>query len=225
MLTVGQQRRRNDYRYFNCRTFTSANARVASCFNSGAIGGAWLSPIVGPSDMRRHGLYILLAAGVVVVCVGLVYSQKPSGVAGDVSAAYQGLTNNPGPGTSVYQHFSVVGNGRGVHALFGVTNLTRKYYVNFGIAAVETPGSEGWKAEDSGVSRPVLGKGIPPGDGYIFAIPWPLGLKTDQPWRLRLWVTRDWRLLSAKLRHRGYGLKVYGHHTVTSTGCGTAKLY
>jgi hypothetical protein len=167
--------------------------------------------------MRRRGLYILLGAGVLVVCAGLVYSLKPARVARDVSAIYLGLTNNPGPGTSVARRFSVAGNGGGLHALFGVTNLTQTHYVNFGIAAVETPGSEGWKADDAGFFRPVLGNGIPPGDGYVFAIPWPSGLTTDQPWRLRLWVTRDWRLLSAKLRHRGYGLKTHGRHTVTST--------
>jgi hypothetical protein len=170
--------------------------------------------IVGHSDMRSRGPYILLAAAALLACVWLLHRVMTSTWAGDVSIGLLGLTNNPGSSV-VARQLCVDGNGRGLHALFAVTNISPTRYVNFGIAAVETQGTEGWRAPGPVSDRPELGNGFAPGDGWHYAIPWPAGLETNKPWRLRLWVTRQPRLLSIKLRHHGFGLRPNGRHTVT----------
>jgi hypothetical protein len=165
--------------------------------------------------MRSRGPYILLAVAVLSACVWLVYRANPSSSAGDVSIVFLGLTNDPGSSV-VTKRLFVAGNGSGLHALFAVTNISAGRYVRFGIAAVETQGREGWRAVGPASDQPALGNGFARGYGWHYAIPWPAGLGTDQRWRLRLWVLREPRLLSLKLRHQGFGLRPYGRHTVTS---------
>jgi hypothetical protein len=165
--------------------------------------------------MRFRGPYILLGAAVLFACVWLVYRAMTSPWTGDVSIGFLGLTNNPG-GSVASRQLCVEGNGRGLHALFAVTNISPTRYVNFGIAAVETQDTEEWKPQGPVSDRPELGNGFAPRDGWHYAIPWPAGLERDKSWRLRLWVTRQPRLLSIKLRHHGFGLRPSGRHTVTS---------
>jgi hypothetical protein len=173
---------------------------------------------VGHSDMRLPRLYILFTAAVLLACAWLSLSRPPASAGGDVSVVLLGLTNSPGSSVP-YKRLFVMGDGHGLHALFAVTNISQRQYVKFGIAAVETRDKEGWRALEPVSDKPELGNGFSPGYGYRYAIPWPAGVQTDQPWRLRLWVTRERRLFSMSLHHRGFGralFRPYGRHTVTS---------
>jgi hypothetical protein len=168
--------------------------------------------------MRMRGLYILLTAAGFLVCAWLGCFLKPPPATGDVSLIFLGFTNHPGS-SMVSKRLYVVGNGRGLHALFAVTNITPKQYVSFGIAAVETQGAEGWKVEGVASDQPELGKGFSPGYGYHYAVPWPATVKADTPWRMSLWVKRERRLFSFSIHHHGFGrglFRPYGRHTVTS---------
>ncbi len=167
--------------------------------------------------MRIRGRHIAAAVPVLLVCIWLVYSLRPAAITGDICAVFLGLTNDPG--SSVYPRLSAVGTGSGLHALFAITNISPKAHVRFGIAAVEVRGPTRWQADQSVVFSPPLGDGWNPGFGHRYALPWPTGVPTNTPWRLRLWVTRERRLFSIPLHRWWLGrmlFKAYGWHTVIS---------
>jgi len=134
----------------------------------------------------------------------------------DLSAGFLAITNNPG--SSVYPRLSVVGDGRGLYALFAVTNISQGHYIRFGLAAIETQVKERWRADKSGDLGEELGSVWSPGYSSVYAFLWPANRAIDTPWRLRLWVMREPKLVFISINQR-LGREVfraYGHHTVTS---------
>ncbi len=174
--------------------------------------------------MRHCRPLILLGALVLLACVWLL-STRSSSQRGDLSVEFRGLTNDPG--ASVFRRLSVVGDGRGLYALFAVTNISQKGYVQFGISGVERQSNDTWTAHESEVFKPALGFTWSPGFGAFYAIPWPPGLTTDRPWRLRLWVMREpkpiLRLVNQRLGRELF--RPYWRHTVTSSVVTPTRLH
>ena len=167
--------------------------------------------------MRSPGLLVLLAALVLLACIWLFHSVKSTPATADLSVVFMGLTNDPG--RSVYPRLSVVSDGRGLHALMAVTNVSQSQYLQFGISAVETQDGSGWSSQGSPVFAPALGYMWSPGHGGLYAVPWPAGLATDTPWRLRLWVMREPKPILALVNDRLKRVlfRPHGRHTLISS--------
>src|SRR6266702_6420972 len=127
--------------------------------------------------MRFRRLCISLGVVLLLTCIWLGYFVRaPS--PNDLCAGFLGITNNTG--TSVYPRLSVIGDGRGLYALFAVTNISQGHYIRFGLAANETQVNEGWRADKSGVFEEglswvfgqELGSVWSPGYSSVYAIPW-----------------------------------------------------
>ena len=177
---------------------------------------------VGHFSMRSRGLFVLLAGLVLLACIWLFHSVKSAPATADLSVVFLGLTNDPGE--SVYPRLSVVGDGRGLHALMAVTNVSQRQYLQFGISAVETQEGGGWRSQastDFASARfgSALGSMWSPGFGALYAVPWPAGLATDTPWRLRLWVEREPKAIAALVNDllKRTLFRPHGRHTVTSS--------
>jgi hypothetical protein len=140
-------------------------------------------------DMRTRALFILLVALVLLMCLWLFKPARSSLTAGDFSVVFIGLTNDPGP--TIRRQMSVISDGRGLHALFAVTNISQEGDLNFGISTIETQSGEDWIPHKSKVFAAPLGLTWSPRHAAIYAVPWPDGLAAVTPWRLRLWVTQD----------------------------------
>jgi len=165
--------------------------------------------------MRFVRLCVCLGLTLLLACFWLARAKRPS-PPNDLFAGFLGVTNNPGG--SVYPWLSVLGDGRGLYALFGVTNIDQSHYVRFGISAIETHGNEGWRADRSWRFEQELGSVWAPGHSCVYAVPWPDGLATDTPWRLRMWVMREPKLVFVALNQRlGRELfRPHGRHSITS---------
>jgi hypothetical protein len=177
--------------------------------------------------MRTRAPFILLAVLVLLACLWLFRSAPSAPRAADLSVVFLGLTNDPG--RSVYPVLSVlpgVSGGRGLHALFAVTNISQGRYVQFGISTVETHRGDTWRAYDSKVFPAALGALWSPGYSALYAVPWPEGLPTDTPWRLRLWVARE-PLPELAFVNQRLGRELFrpqGRHAVTSSSVTPLRL-
>lgn len=160
---------------------------------------------------------------VLIIGASLVSCTKPPQAAGDVSVLFLGLTNNPG--RSIYPQFSVVSEGRGLHALFAITNISKNHVVQFGISDIERQTNGNWVVHETEFHKSALGMTWMPGNGACYAIPLPRELKTSAiQWRLRMWVLREPNpFLLARFQRLGLErlgskfLRTNGLHTVTST--------
>ena len=171
---------------------------------------------VGQRDMLHRRPIILLAGLVLLGSVWLLIPSK-SPRPPELSVAFLALTNDPG--RSAYPRLSVIGDGRGLHALFTVSNISRVHFVQFGVDGLEKQVGNRWSAHVSDYFKPALGTTWTPGFGSCYAIPWPQGLDTATPWRLRLWVKREPRGLFALVNQR-VGRELFhpwGHQTTTSS--------
>lgn len=173
--------------------------------------------------MRFRGPSILLGVVLLLTFIWLAHPER-SDPPNDLSAGFLGFTNNPG--ASVYPRLSVVGDGRGLYALFAVTNVSQRQYIRFGISAVETGGEQGWAVDESWGLEHELGSVWSPGYRAVYAIPWPAKASIDRPWRLRLWVMREPKLVFIRFNQR-LGREIfrpYGRHTVPSDVVPPMKL-
>ena len=162
------------------------------------------------TSMHSRGPRIALVI-VLFACAIIMALRHRATPVNDLTVMFVGLTNNPGP--SVYPALSVLSGGVGLHALFGVTNVSQQSALQFGIFAIETQGGngssqvfptgfrrsakesdapDGWRAtEAGGFFTAPMGMQWRPGHGCLYAIPWPAAIAPNTPWRLRLWVRRE----------------------------------
>jgi hypothetical protein len=171
---------------------------------------------VGHRDMLHRRPIILLAGLVLLGCVWLLIPSK-SPRPPDLSVTFLALTNDPG--RSAYPRLSVISDGRGLHALFSVSNVSRVHFIQFGVDGLEKQVGSRWSEHVSDDFKSALGMTWTPGFSSVYAIPWPQGLDTATPWRLRLWVKRERRGLFALVNQR-VGRELFhpwGHQTTTSS--------
>jgi|KBSSwiStaDraftv2_1062776.scaffolds.fasta_scaffold210839_3 hypothetical protein len=160
---------------------------------------------------------LLVSVGLLVLVALVVYLATSRPRPPELSVAFLALTNDPG--RSAYPRMSVIGDGRGLHALFTVSNISRVHFVQFGVDGLEKQVGNRWSELVSDDFKPALGTTWTPGFGSCYAIPWPQGLDTATPWRLRLWVKREPRGLFALVNQR-VGRELFhpwGHQTTTSS--------
>lgn len=141
------------------------------------------------------GLALALAA---ILGVGLVARRSQvkqgSGSPNDLAMVFLGLTNAPRLTLPV---LAVSRAGDGLYALFGLTNQTAAAYLRYRTVGVERADGTNWIEFVSLVGWPtnywrgVGGSLVPPGMGWIAAVPWPTGLAVTNRWRLRLEVGRE----------------------------------
>jgi len=169
--------------------------------------------------MRSFEIAIVLTVLGVLVSAQAVTSDMSPPRPTDLSVQFAALTNNPG--RSVLRRLSVVSGGRGLYALFAVTNTSDKLYVQFGISCIERKSGNGWKLHESESFKPppTLGFMWSPGHGCLYAIPWPIGLGTNTSWRLQMWVMYEPEPKLALINQQ-LGQKLFpphGRHLVTSS--------
>src|SRR5437660_1336347 len=90
--------------------------------------------------MNSRGPIIALVISL-LACAMLFGLRRATKAQNDLSVTFIGLTNNPG--RSVFPALSVLSDGTGLHALFGVTNVSQQAALRFGILAVETQRGSG----------------------------------------------------------------------------------
>jgi hypothetical protein len=154
--------------------------------------------------MRKRSL--LLVSGLVLalscVVVGLIQRSTRSAKqvfspSKELSVAFAGFANDPvwTPGGP-----AIAGNGKGLYALFAVTNISPRSIISFKTLSVERAGAGSWKVYGPEARAEQMG-GDPwigmegrvwlPGFGNVCAVAWPAGLPRDSSWRLRLLVSRE----------------------------------
>jgi hypothetical protein len=164
-------------------------------------------------NRARRALPALLGCGftglVILVWLLLIY-HSPSAATPDIRASFIGLTNNPGP--SAYPALSVLPGSQRPYCIFGITNVSKSDPVTFGISAFEILSDETWKPQYEGdLNWQAMGQLWLPGYGTLYAVPWPSGVPRDIPWRLRLWVVREPKLIALRANQR-LGTNIFKPH-------------
>jgi hypothetical protein len=123
----------------------------------------------------------------------------------DLSLVLLGFTNNP---VAMRPSLAVAGNGKGLHALFGVTNTSTNHFIQFKTIGIERRHETDWKEFVTFSGWPtnpwtgLRGQTWGPGFGCACAVAWPLDLPTNAAWRLRLSVSRERSLPLIALNQR-----------------------
>ena len=166
--------------------------------------------------MKRFAPLVALAFLLSIAYLWKAARVRSAAQANDLAVSFIGMTNNPNP---AFPRLTVASDGRGLHALFSITNTSTSCWLQFGIRRIEKRTGDDWEEHPSAQRSPALGYLWTPGYGCLYAIPWPSGLETNIPWRLHLWVKLEPPELMqwANQRfHREY-FPAYGYHTTTSS--------
>ena len=166
--------------------------------------------------MRRY-LFILGFGLIVLLLVPFrTKSRTPIATKSDLSIMLVGFTNNP-----TWPPLSFAGSGKGLHALFAVTNTSTSEFIQFDTVAVEWfdggawkefgPLLEGWPTN---LWRGISGSRWSPGHGCVQAVAWP-GISTNSSWRLRLSVSTDPTLFKQVVNEK-VGQEIFHPHGTVS---------
>jgi hypothetical protein len=146
-------------------------------------------------------------------------SRVPTAIKSDLSIILVGFTNNP---TS--PPLSIAGSGKGLHALFAVTNTSTREFIRFDTVAVEWLDGGAWKefgplleGWPTNLWRGISGSRWSPGHGGVQAVAWP-GISTNSSWRLRVSVSTDPTLFKQAVNEKVRQEIFYPHDTMMITG-------
>ena len=116
-------------------------------------------------------------------------ASEPTASANDLTVVFAGFTNDP---VFTPSRVAVAGPGKGLHALFAVTNRSPTNFIRFKTVSVESRIGTSWRHfEPNSEWRGMSGRIWAPGFGVLCAVAWPAGLPTSNTWRLQLSVARE----------------------------------
>lgn len=173
---------------------------------------------VGSINLKRFAPLFAVAFLFSIAYLWKAARDRSAAPANDLAVSFIGMTNNPKSTTTV-PRLGVTSDGRGLHALFSITNTSTSRWLQFGILRIEKRTGDHWKEHPSAQRSPALGYLWNPGHGCLYAIPWPSGLETNISWRLHLWVKLEPPELMqwANQRFHREFFPPYGYHTTTSS--------
>ncbi len=155
--------------------------------------------------MKRY-VPILACVLLLAALVSLGYWSRSAPRPIELTVSFVGLTNNPQIGTPGAR-LGRLGDGQGWHGLFAITNRSPSHYLQIGINRFDRQVGDGWVEHGFLAEKLILDPMCPPGDGFLYAIPWLPGLSTNTPWRMVLWAKREPPKFLMWVNHRlGWGV-------------------
>jgi hypothetical protein len=174
--------------------------------------------------MKASG--VILAVGLIVAAAAIGVRQYLSG-SSPFSAQFVDVVYNPGAAAN-HRWAGLFIQGRGPHAVFRITAKST-YGVEFGVDRVEKRVGNSWLNYPTPYPNVTMGRNCywsqsNGGRNYYVAhwyyvFPWPRGLDTNTPWRLRFWVKRAPPPLLHQLNQRLHReiFRAYGKYYVRSS--------